>query len=1416
MLLLETIFSEFQAVIAPAVADAGLEQSSDHLHPATRALNHDAYLHDFHVIEELRNVRVNGVGKPRICEIGGEEGMTGMPWGGNQHEETHMDLYPRGFLYGAFLLYLLCGLSCAADLLMEAVEAVTSKRRLVKLQIVDAWGDKQERFVAERSWHPTIANLTLMSLGAAAPEIMLATIELLGKDYQVTSTITGEVSLGPNVIIGSAAFNLTVVLAACILAVPAGEIRKVVHRDSYVVLTIFAFLGPAWLLLILRATSPHVVRVFEAILTFLYFPWLVMLVFFADKGMIPISFMLSAPDLDVQRGTFAAKQARDELNWVKKVVHDSGILRSLNDETPEDAANYVLHYLQRQAVDLYELRPSEVYDVVLALRRKMDADRHVDLAPHDHDACNEDPEHANSSVKGEKKTRAEYRMEACKHLTAKKIPREKLRSRLVAEQQELAASVGNQNVHAVEDKALVSDFHAHAHGLHMGDKVAAKATAHKKQVAEMTFADRKQVFKKPPAFVPHRHQLKELQNKVVFEMGAATDFAIVPEGQKIEIEIPVVRQVHLGSTKMALPPAGFDDTIRSSVRVNALTYDETWLQPIQDKEVRFKKTERRYHGKVEILKLRLDGSQKAGSYVDLTFDECEIWDDVGDLLQGGRSYVYATDDHGGENFGPGGAREFQPDTAREPAPQLQPAAEGEAAFSEEFGEEDWGEDDEPQSWAPEPEAEGAHYAGNLSSRTSSSEDAASSVSSSFTSSSRRGEEEHDQEVEMSVVVNPIRISKDFRRAGSSSLEAPERVEMTAEQTTGPDWRESNAHCAEPEGEHLEKADGSAAVGVTNQVTAAEVQLGDVHCISIVNSHPVCRIYVVPEEEYEARSGEILFCDEQTYVPGSKYEQEITTYALRVHGNAGECVVHYHTEKASALPNVDYRPIMEGEIWFEEGQTVAPLTFSVIARHPFDHVTDYFYLVMDNIELLSRDDDDLKWPTFSHEHDGGEDANVMTVYVLPDADPVLWRPQHGLVGCLMMCGCNPGGVLSGGNQWANQFFEAFHCGGSPQASEHADAADRVAHYVMLPWKLVLAFAPPTLLFGGWLTLIVSLLIIGVLTALLIDAAAMVACLLGISEAIIAFAVIAVGTSVPDLHGTAKAAREQETADDSVNSLFGSVAVNIFLGLGIQFLVGAFYWQTFASDSSIRGNANVALLRHHANHGGTTGSLDQFQYPATDFAFTLGAFLVLLFFVVLHLWGRRSEFGGELGGPKHAQYSSAVFLVWMFVFFLAAVIWRVETAEHRLMMDRPEGFNTGEVEKWEEGWALLVFLLHAFLGIFVTNKVLLPLFVVVYGRVAKLWAEDEVAASVQGASKAAKEKMRIPHVDPALWSAAQERERRHADKQRDAKMEKILNMLGSRGKENLKSQAVQAMTSDQEEDAGTQPSMMSSRRELMTPA
>ena len=62
-------------------------------------------------------------------------------------------------------------------------------------------------------WNPTVANLTLMALGSSAPEILLAVIETTGN----LGGCPGE--LGASTIVGSAAFNLLVITAACIFAV---------------------------------------------------------------------------------------------------------------------------------------------------------------------------------------------------------------------------------------------------------------------------------------------------------------------------------------------------------------------------------------------------------------------------------------------------------------------------------------------------------------------------------------------------------------------------------------------------------------------------------------------------------------------------------------------------------------------------------------------------------------------------------------------------------------------------------------------------------------------------------------------------------------------------------------------------------------------------------------------------------------------------------------------------------------------------------------------------------------------------------------------------------------------------------------------------------------------------------------------
>ena len=63
------------------------------------------------------------------------------------------------------------------------------------------------------TWNATVANLTLMALGSSAPEILLSVIEIIvGKFY------SGE--LGPSTIVGSAAFNMLVILGICVMCIP--------------------------------------------------------------------------------------------------------------------------------------------------------------------------------------------------------------------------------------------------------------------------------------------------------------------------------------------------------------------------------------------------------------------------------------------------------------------------------------------------------------------------------------------------------------------------------------------------------------------------------------------------------------------------------------------------------------------------------------------------------------------------------------------------------------------------------------------------------------------------------------------------------------------------------------------------------------------------------------------------------------------------------------------------------------------------------------------------------------------------------------------------------------------------------------------------------------------------------------------
>ena len=127
------------------------------------------------------------------------------------------------------------GVSALTERLMEAILVITSKSKWVDDEQDE---DGQLTQVEVLAWNPTVANLTLMAIGSSAPEILLSTVELTaGRGFA-----GGE--LGPMTIVGSAAFNLLLVSAIAIAAVPDGETRAIRNHSVFVVTGVRSHLRP--------------------------------------------------------------------------------------------------------------------------------------------------------------------------------------------------------------------------------------------------------------------------------------------------------------------------------------------------------------------------------------------------------------------------------------------------------------------------------------------------------------------------------------------------------------------------------------------------------------------------------------------------------------------------------------------------------------------------------------------------------------------------------------------------------------------------------------------------------------------------------------------------------------------------------------------------------------------------------------------------------------------------------------------------------------------------------------------------------------------------------------------------------------------------------------------------------------------
>merc|ERR1711970_1533575 len=253
-----------------------------------------------------------GEGTEIVVESSGincDDGLLIPLWPGTD-EMSAGDRFGRGLLYATLMLYLFIGVAIVSDKFMESIEMITAQEKEVSVK--DPRTGKTQVIVV-KVWNETVANLTLMALGSSAPEIMLSVIEIWAKSFEA-----GD--LGPGTIVGSAAFNLFMIIGLCMYVIPDDEVRKIKHLRVFIITATWSVFAYVWLYLIIGGITAGRVDSWEGILTFLFFPATVYTAFVADRRMFFYKYL--DKKYRAQRGVIVQSEKGDIENRAEEKFKD--------------------------------------------------------------------------------------------------------------------------------------------------------------------------------------------------------------------------------------------------------------------------------------------------------------------------------------------------------------------------------------------------------------------------------------------------------------------------------------------------------------------------------------------------------------------------------------------------------------------------------------------------------------------------------------------------------------------------------------------------------------------------------------------------------------------------------------------------------------------------------------------------------------------------------------------------------------------------------------------------------------------------------------------------------------------------------------------------------------------------------------
>jgi len=365
--------------------------------------------------------------------------------------------------------------------------------------------------------------------------------------------------------------------------------------------------------------------------------------------------------------------------------------------------------------------------------------------------------------------------------------------------------------------------------------------------------------------------------------------------------------------------------------------------------------------------------------------------------------------------------------------------------------------------------------------------------------------------------------------------------------------------------------------------------------------------------------------------------------VRQRGQSGAISMKYSTKDGTAKSPSDYAHV-EGTLEFKHGESSKEIEVEVVNDAQYEK-DEHFRIEIFEIEGGA---------TFDATTDGMEDRCICKINIISDDD------MKGMVDRLAgMINFDRHGAQLGAASYGQQIKEALSVNGGEEDEEGGKpgAGAWAGHILTLPFKLVFATTPPASMCGGWLCFTIALIYIGIVVVFIGDFAALMGCNMGLKDAITAITFVALGTSLPDAFASKAAAVGDPYADAAIGNVTGSNSVNVFLGLGLPWLLAAAFWSSCpglgapVTPEKIAAGDYGSCQDHVTTWYGKyiVAELLPADHPlgfvviAGDLGFSVIIFTVCAITCLVTLMLRRKMYGAELGGPKGPKNLTAVFFV-----------------------------------------------------------------------------------------------------------------------------------------------------------------------------